>query len=338
MKKLTFFICLLALATFPIDGCREMAIPPLGSYSEVLLVTEDGTQSVFLPLILKHVDRKLDFYTSQEKQFEISTIRAEQLEDFPKMKTILLVGVLDQLTSIGQKIAVLIGEDGTRKVMNGTATILKRENMPAPGQMTLIVTADSEAHLEEVIEGRGDEIPELIEKSSRKRLRRYLLTREDKKLSQYLFRKYGFAIGIPTFYNLQDEASNPPGVELMREAPTRSLGIFWVDWKREPTLEDADALFNIRSKYVYARYDGDAMDSTRVTYSKAILGPYDSIEMQGYWYNTRATAGGCYKTFFIYEKSENLLWAVDLLVYAPGRDKYPLFRELLALAETFRYD
>ena len=60
--------------------------------------------------------------------------------------------------------------------------------------------------------------------------------------------------------------------------------------------------------------------------------------MEGYWSNTNDVAGGFYKTYFVHDERERLLWAVDLLVYAPGVPKHPLFRELLALAETFRYN
>jgi hypothetical protein len=338
MKRALFIPVLLMASMLLLVNCKEIALPPPGSYSEILLVTEDGRQSKFLNLILQSIDRELDYYTGREKQFDVSIIPAQQLEDFPQMKTIMIVGVVDELTSIGQEIAMLIGEAGVRKVAGGEATILKRENMPAPGQMTLIVTARSDAELETVLRERGDEIPAIIEESARKRLRRYLITQLDKELGRYLYRTYGFAIEIPTFYRLESESKHPPGVELIREPPTRSLGIFWADWDRELALADSLALFAIRSDYVFERYNGDAMDSTRVAFSWIRLGPYHSIEMAGYWYSTSATAGGAYRTYFIYEEEEKLLWALDNLVFAPGRSKHPLFRELRALAETFRYD
>jgi hypothetical protein len=253
-------------------------------------------------------------------------------------KNILMVGVIDQLTSIVRDIGTLIGEDDVRTVTGGEAAILKREDLPAPGLMTLIVTARSEDELEKVLKERGAEIPDIIEASCRSRMRRFMLDYLDRELGRYFLRTYGFALEIPRFYELQSESAQPPGIELLREEPTRSLGIFWADWKHEPGLEDRRALFNLRANYVYERYRGDAMDSTRVSLSRTRLGPYEAVEMEGYWYSTTATAGGCYKTFFLYEEKEKLLWAIDTLVYAPGRPKNPLFRELISIAETFRYD
>jgi hypothetical protein len=337
MKKImaASIVLILPLLLF---SCKEMEIPPAGSYSEVLLVTEDGPASGFLPLVLPYISRELHFYTSDEKQFHVSVVKAADLPDFPSTKNILIVGVADELTSIGQMIETLIGRGGMAKVSSGRASILKRENLPAPGQLTVIVTAKSGSELEQVLEERGGEIPDIIEASCRKRLRRFFLDFENEELERYLNNKYGFSLVIPTLYKLQSEAKRPPGIELMRENPTRSLGVFWVDWKHEPTSEDVKKLFKLREDYVFERYDGDAMDSTRVEFSGAKLGRYDAIEMAGYWYNTRSIAGGAYRTYFVYDEKDELLWAVDLLVYAPGGRKHPLFRELLALAETFRYD
>lgn len=223
-------------------------------------------------------------------------------------------------------------------VRSGRANILKKENLPAPGQLTLIITAPTEGELERTLEEQGDELEGIIESSCRARLRRFFLSHPNREATDHLFQKYGFAIEIPILYRLFSEASNPPGVELLRESPTRLLGIFWVDWPHEPTLADTNQLFEIRKDYVWERYDRDAMDSTRVWYSMDTLGPYPAVKMEGYWYNTKAPAGGYYTTYFVYEKEEKLIWAIDLLVYAPGFPKHALFRELLSLAETFRYD
>ncbi len=337
MKNLSIFFLVLT-TSFPFASCRETAIPPVGSYSEVLVVTEDGRNSRFMPPIMAELGGDMDFYTSQEKQFTLSVVKAGNLPDFPTFKTIVILGVADRMNDVGQLIANLLGDSGIKKVSEGSAFIFKRENRPAPGQMTLIITGRSDDELLNIIEERGKELPDIIESSCRKRLRRFFHEYADNKLGRDLFNKYGFVIEVPTLYKLMSDASRPPGIELMRQAPTRSLGIFWSEWKRPLTQADEKKLFDIRANYVYERYDGDAMDSTRVVFSGAKLGPYSCIKMSGYWLNTRSTAGGCYKTFFIFDEKKNLLWTVDLLVYAPGSDKNPLFRELLALAETFRYE
>lgn len=321
-----------------VTGCKEMAVPPAGSYSEILLITDEGKQSRFIPLLLPWLAIEKDYVLEKENSFTVVAARAEALDQLPSVKNVVICGVADPLTDIGKRIVTLLGDTGMRKVRTGQANILKKENIPAAGQLTVIVTAASEGELEEIIETRGSELGDIIEESCRQRLRKFLLSYPNKEIVNHLFQKFGFVLEVPTLYTLLSEEGRPPGVELVRENPTRLIGVFWTDWDETPTISDKDALYEIRRNYVWQRYDKDAMDSTRVWFTQGQLGNYPAVKMEGYWYNTKATAGGYYQTFYIYQEEEKLLWAVDLLAYAPGRSKHPLFREMLALAETFRYE
>jgi hypothetical protein len=322
-------LCLLA-------GCSNMAIPPAGSYSEVLLVTEEGESDAWTKVLTPLIARELDYYVDTETQFKITAIKASEMKDFPAFKNIVLCGVLTSTTSVGQSIIDMIGDDGVEDVRTAGALLLKKQDRPVKNQFTLIITAVDDQSLSDLITERGWELTDVLEASCRERLRRHLLSRRNQELSDQLYRDYDFRLQIPTVYRLLDEDSTPPGVELIREPPTRILGVFWVDRKNPPTMADEDELFDIRAKYVWTRYDKDQMDRERVVFKPARLGSYDSIRMSGYWYNDEEVLGGYYETYFIFDRRADLLWAVDLLVLAPGKPKHPLVRELRALAETIR--
>jgi len=335
VKKLLILIGLAVLAG---SACREIALPPAGSYSEVLVVTELGDRSEWLAQLRPYIEAEHNYVTSTEQAFKITSIRAADLEDFPVVKNVLLCGVMDSGTRVGQRIMELIGPEGMERVALGKAAVLKKENLPSPGQMTLIVTAPDEAALAEVIAERGPQIEYILEQSCRQRLRRVLLAHPNRKEMDQLNRKYGFAIEVPYLYQLFSDESDPPGIEFLREEPTRSLGIFWADWERQPSLWDYSELFDMRAAYVWERYDHDKMERERVRYSWVKFGPYGAVKMYGYWYNDDAVAGGYFETYFVWDEVSELLWAVDLLTYAPGRKKHPLVRELRAFGETFRYN
>lgn len=336
-----FARCMLVAAVLCVvtaAGCRELAVPPAGSYSEVMLVTEDGDGGRWNDAVAALLTKEHEYVLERESAFRLTPVRAQELEDFPVVKNIVIVGVAAPSTDVGQRIISLIGADAYERVRNGEANILKKDNLPSPGQLTMIVTARDDRALETVIAERGEELPEVIERSCRERLRRHLLASPNTRIRDRLFRTYGFVIEVPLLYRLLSEELDPAGVELIREPPTRILGVFWKDWDEAPTLYDADALFELRGDYVYERYDTDKMERERVSFSYDRLGPYDAVKMAGYWYNDKVIAGGYFETYFIYDEPDELLWAVDLLTYAPGRPKHPLVRELRALGETFRYD
>lgn len=343
MARLTLHASILRIAAClivpaSVCGCIETDIPPAGSYSEVLLVTEGGSNDPLARAMVPYLARPLDYYVSSDVQFKVSHARAARLEVVPQVKNIVFCGVVSPVSSVGRRIAEMLGPEVVHKVEEGKANFFKKNDLPGPGQLTVIVTAMSSEELIGVLEERGDEINEAIEQSCRERLRRVLLKNRRSDLTRRFQREYGFEIQIPELYRLLSDEGTPPGVELLRDGPPRSLGIFWLDRESAPTLEDGSELFDARARYVYARYDGDVMDSTRVRFEAARLGRYPAIKMEGYWSNSRAVAGGYFRTYFVHEESEELTWAVDLLVFAPGLEKHPLFRELLAIAETFRYD
>jgi hypothetical protein len=320
-----------------VAGCREMAMPPPGSYSELLLVTEEGAGGEWASLLTPILGAEHDYVTSMESYFDISQVRAADMPEMPETKNVVICGVMDSGTHVGSLILSLIGDRSVQRVAEGQATVLKKENTPAPGQMTLIVTAPTAEGLREVIRTRGDELPEIVESSNRERLRRYLLSTPNRSLTERLRRKYGFTIEVPSYYRLFSESDDPPGVELLYEPPTRDLGVFWVDRKEPPSIYRPDELFDLRASYVWERYDHDKMDRNHVRYTWTRFAVYNALRMSGYWYNDKVTAGGYFETYFVYDPDAQLLWAVDILTYAPGRPKHPLVRELLALAETFRY-
>lgn len=332
-SRLALFVLLLGLAS----SCIETDIPPAGSYSEVLLVTEEGARDPFARELTPFLTRTLDFFVSQDIQFKVEHARAADVNTVPYVKNIVFCGVATPVGDVGRRITTLLGAVGMERVKAGQANILRRQDLPGPGQLTLIVTAATPEALYEVIKQRGDEVAESLEESCRERLRKYLLEDRNDQLTKRLQQKYGFTIEVPSLYSLLSDEPQPPGIELLRQGPARSLGIFWLDWDTVPTLDDGPRLFDARADYVYKRYDGDVMDSTRVVFSHERLGEYPALKMEGYWSNSNSLAGGYYKTYFLFEEDERLMWAVDLLVYAPGLPKHPHFRELLAIAETFRY-
>jgi hypothetical protein len=337
LRPVATFVGVFALFSALCAGCLELDIPPAGSYSRIMLITEDGANDPFARELEPHLTKLLDFYIGEEPEFVVEHRRAVDVVEVPAVKNVLICGVASPVTDVGRNIVSQLGGGAMAKVQSGEANIFRRENLPGPGQVTVIVTADTPSALAEVIEARGDEVAESIEESCRNRLRHYLLKHENENITKRLRQTYGFTIRVPVLYQLLSEKSQPPGIELLREGPARLLGIYWLDWDHELTLADSTELYDARAKYVWERYDGDVMDSTRVEFKRDRLGEYSALKMEGYWSNTHALAGGYYKTWYVYEERDRLLWAIDILVFAPGLPKHPHFRELQALAETFRY-
>jgi hypothetical protein len=327
-----------ALSALPGSGCREVSFPPAGSYSDIDLIAEGGAAGEWAATLVPLLQVERDYFVSTEPAFRVVSLLGEPPSEPSTSKNVVLCGVLDGTTAVGGRIDYLLGEPAIQRVKDGEGAILKRENEPLPGQLTLIITAASDEQMRQLLRERGEEISEVIDSSCRERLRNHLLKRRRATLTKEFEMTWGFTLEVPSVYTLYHQGEIPPGVELHRDSPPRILGVFWTEWDHQPTLYNVDELFDFRAEYVERQYDGDMMERDRVRYAYVRLGPYTAVRMSGYWYNDRySMAGGYYETFFVWDENAKLLWAVDGLVYAPGREKTSLVRELHALAETFRY-
>lgn len=336
MKKI--ILLLVAASAILAVSCQQgMVYPPAGSYSDVVLVTETGEPKGINVEIIRQLQHELNYYTKNEIQFKLSMVKAADISKEPPTKNMVIYGVA-RSGEIGSVIENFIGTAAVRKVVEGKDNIFKRMNYPVTGQLTVVVTAPTRGQLVDVTRKNGALIREIIEKHNRMRLRDYLLKEQDDELRKRLKIEYGFEIGVSFLYELNQERRDVPGVELIRRSPHRGISVFWRKWDNEYlALSDSTKLYNIRAELAWKMYFKDVMRRDLVTFSRSELGPYDAIRIDGYWEKKDDIYGGPFISYFILDGYRSRLWIVDLLVYAPGFDKHVLLRELISLAETFRY-
>ena len=60
------------------------------------------------------------------------------------------------------------------------------------------------------------------------------------------------------------------------------------------------------------------------------------MRLAGDWRSNRVSVGGPFRSYFVADPDQGRLYCLDLLVYAPNREKMDDFRRLRAILETFR--
>jgi hypothetical protein len=310
--------------------------PPAGSYSNVVLVTETGKlegPTVEMVRVLQH---ELDYYTKNELQFKVRIVPASQFDKEIPAKNMVLFGIVNQGT-IGGIIEQFIGPQGERGVLEGRYGLFNKMDSPVKGQLTLIVTAASNDDLVRLARTQAEVIRNIIEDGNRQRLREYLLRTENVDLERLLRDRYGFTVGVPNVYKLDEERPEVPGVSLIHPEPPRVLSVSWHAFSKEAvSLADSSELYKLRSDFSFKMYDKYVMRRDLVRFKETQLGPYQCVRMDGYWESSVEPAGGSFVCFFVPDRVKSRLWLIDCLVYAPGHDKHELVRELISVAETFR--
>ena len=332
MRRSGYIFLFLLLALISCD--KRSSFPPVGSYSDIVIVTESGALDKLTELLVREIQHPIDYYTKEELQFRAKLVSAYELEKQPPTKNMILFGVVRQ-GEIGSIIEGFIGTASVRAVLEGKSNILKKLDYPSVGCLTLIVTASTSDRLRQVVEGNGQLIRDIIEEANRERLRAYLLQKEQKELSEELRARYKFILRIPFLYEVNQQRPEIPGVEVVRVKPHRGITVSWRRMDERISLADSSGLYDIRADLAWKMYDKDVMRRNLVSFSEDRLGDLPAIRMDGYWENSVEQYGGPFSCFFVYDDLRSKLWIVDTLVYGPGFDKHPLLRELRAVAETF---
>ena len=333
MRRMLYIIPLAFIAIISCD--KGSTFPPVGSYSDVMIVTESGKLDKLTESIVRQIQHPVDYYTKEELQFRAKLVPAYELEKTPPTKNMILFGLVRQ-GEIGGLIEGFIGTASVRKVLEGKTNIFRKLDYPFAGQLTLIVTAASNERLREVVESNGGVIRDIIEEANRARLRDYLLDKEKLEITEELEARYRFTLRVPFLYELNQQRPEVPAVELVRVKPHRGITVSWRRWEGgSVSLADSSSLYEIRAALAWEMYDKDIMRRDIVSFSEDRLGDLRAIRMDGYWENSVGLYGGPYSCFFVFDDVLSRLWIIDTLVYGPGFDKHPLLRELRAVAETF---
>jgi hypothetical protein len=333
------FSIIIPLALFLLTSCdKRSTFPPVGSYSDVMIVTESGQLDKVTEPLIRQIQHPVDYYTKEELQFKAKLVSAYDLEKQSPTKNMILYGIVRQ-GEIGRLIEGFIGTVSVRQVLEGKMNIFKKLDYPYAGQLTIIISAASNDRLIKVVSENGELIREIIEEASRERLRNNLMIKEKTELTEELRAKYRFTLRVPYLYELNRERKEVPGIEVVRTGPHRGITVSWRSWKEGGvSLADSSALYDIRADLAWKMYDKDVMRRDIVFFDSDYLGEYEAVRMDGYWENSEGLYGGPYSCFFVYDGIRSRLWIIDTLVYGPGFDKHPLLRELRAVAETFKMD
>ncbi|MBN1885925.1 MAG: DUF4837 family protein [Candidatus Krumholzibacteriota bacterium] len=334
MRRMAIAIATIALA---LASCGvNSTYPPVGSYSNVVIVTEAGrVEDAVTEAIVREIQHEMDYYTKTELQFRVRLVPALDFERQRPTKNMVICGVVRD-GDVGRIIESFIGTTGVRRVLEGKDRVFRKMDYPVKGQYTIIVTASSRETLLETIRENGATVRDLIEYGNRLRLRDFLLDREREDLEEELAAKYGFSLRIPELYELNQERPEVPGFEFVRTPPHRGLTVSWEPWDgRGLSLADSSLLYEARERLAWAMYDRDVMRREMVRFDEEALGDYEAVAMRGYWENSEDLYGGPFLCFFVLDRVASRLWIVDCVVYAPTFDKHTFIRELHAVAETF---
>lgn len=230
-----------------------------------------------------------------------------------------------------------ISKEAWEKLKSGGGGIVQLNDPWSSYQLAIVVASRDRNSLGSILANNTERIRDLFEQSNRERiLRRNRYEGLNTLLINANWDRFGFFMEVPGQYaQNQLQPGGFPGLEMMRNAPSRGISVSWLETD-DPAwlLAEQEALLMMRQEMGRKLHNEDVVPES-VFWSEAEIGGTACVKLEGAWNSRKFAGGGAFWTYFIPDAQSGRVFCVDLLVYAPGMDKMQFFRQMNAVASTF---
>jgi Domain of unknown function (DUF4837) len=339
LKRIVLAMLLITLCVA--SGCdfdKEKGIlMAAGSYGDLAVVVSDRD---ILPLAERFVgglNAKKVFVIKEEHVFKPDIFRPNKLDIAKGYKNAILLVRIGDGGPVEKEVKGRVSNETWEKLSTGSGGMVQLNDPWATYQTVLVVASRDRNSLGSILNKKTENIRTLFDESSRQRiLRRNRYTGLDTQLMNTYRERFGFSLEIPKDFKQNQVFPNEfPGLELLQASPSRGITISWLQ------TEDVEGLMARPESLLAMRRDmGDKMHTEDIVtgslvWLDAVVGGLDVVKLEGAWTSRRFTGGGAFWSYFIPDPSHGRVICLDLLVYAPGMEKMPMFRTLDAIASSF---
>ena len=319
---------------------RERAITmAVGSYGDLAIVLSAPALRGVVRPALDRLNTQVTFVVREEPTFAVDFYAADEWKFAHDYKNLLILVNWSDGGRVVRAVEDLLEPPDLARLRAAGGGIAQLNDPLLSYQFAVIVAAHDRTQLAALLERNADRLRELYEKQNRERIRRQFAREglHDGWLARN-WQRYRILLSIPSVYREnQVEPAGFPGIEWTRAGPTRGITL---SWRRAPhpetLLADRAALLSMRRDMGRVLHREEISDEG-LEWESTRLGELPALRLTGSWVSREIQVGGAFWSYFIADPAGGRVFCLDLLAYMPHIDepKMPLYRELLAIAETF---
>jgi hypothetical protein len=310
-----------------------------GSYGDLAVVMSDDSLQPLASRFMTEMNLEKIFVIKPETLFKPDYYAPDRWELAKGYKNALfLVRIGDGGKAEKTARKLMSGETWDRLKAGGGGVVKVLDPWSTYQQVVVVASRDRNS-LSSILAKNSTTIRELYENSSRERiLRRHRYEGLNTALMDAYWDRYGIFMDLPSAYRQnQFEPKGYPGLELMRNSPSRGISLAWSK-ADDPAvlLQDTDALASLRAE-LGNKLHGEEIVPSSFLWSPAEIGGVGCVKLEGAWTSNKFSGGGAFWCYFIPDTHRQRMVILDLLVFGPGLDKMGYFRRLDAVASTFSF-
>jgi hypothetical protein len=308
-----------------------------GSYGDIAVVLSDADLRPVAQPFLDQLNTPETFVIREEYPFAIDVYGPDKWKLCRGYKNILMVVRWGDGGPVEKKVSGLLSEETVQRMRDGHVGMVQRNDPFARYQFALIVGSVDRNSLASLLQNNIAEIRKLLDDQIRERIqRRFRHTGLHDELMTRYWQQYGFFIEIPREYRqTQVEPEGYPCFEWMRTGPSRGITLAWRQ-VADPVAKLDDPAYLVEwRREIGTKVHNEEIVDLGLQWSEVELGGQQALQLAGSWASQVIDGGGPFRCYFLADPAREQLYCLDTLVFIPGEDKLPYFREMQAIAATF---
>jgi len=324
---------------------RQAGVMPSssGSHDEVLVVMNDSTwEGALGDSIRKYFRASYMVLPQPEPIFGVKQTSYDKFKDlFRKFRNVLFVGVLDRNHPTANHIREMLGDKQLKRAKSnqGFYSFIKRNRWAKP-QLHCYLFAPDRSTLGKVIHRNHQRFVELFQNSELDKYKSLVyIEGTNNQLTERVQEKFAINLRIPSDYKKAMDKKNFMWLRYDTDEITINLMLSKKPYDNAQFANKGILWRNsLGKKYVESTVKGSYMSTDTILgpiSKKTKLNGYEVYENRGLWRMENDFMGGPFLNYYLLDRKHKQMILMDGFVYAPGKDKKKLMRQLEAIFSTF---
>jgi hypothetical protein len=282
-----------------------------------------------------------------EPMFNLIWVHPSRLRLLTQIRNLIYVFTLDQNTPGSRALRKDFTPETLEQIKSDTSFYrFSRQDEYAKGQEVLYLFGDTEQNLIHHLRIDGQNLIDHFNKIERERIEANMFkTKATQGVASFLKKEQGVELRVPIGFVLADKQDDFIWLRQIESNRDRDIFITWKPYTSEyqllpdSVIEWRDA---VAKKYLYEdpenpiSYLVTERENFDVSAKQVMLNKHFAMQIRALWRTNNATMGGPYVGYALVDQPKGRLYYIEGFVYAPGKDKRELMRELDAILWTFK--
>ncbi len=354
MKQLVAFTLLTAIV---LTGCTDKKntgtkkiIPnAMGEIGKVALLVDDVTYAATMLDIDSVYKRHLEGMPGVEPYYKIVRCRPSEFKKYFKHNYNLCIVYQKEFE---HKLAPALGEELIKlmqeKQANGESVFVLKDVFAKPQEVTVILSSSVD-DLKSKLKANSKRLFELAQKTERKTSITQIIkgSKDDDVFYNRMMENYGYGVRTPSNFRLSVSGPDFNGIK-RTYSDDRALGLYIYEEPFEGEYQFTSAYIierrnEVLKKYIHGPDRADSVPTYMSTDTKNVelfkrstsINGLKAVELRGWWEMKNDFFGGPFVSYTIYCPKQKKVVTIENNVFAPGKKKQHLLRQLELASSTF---